>query len=708
MNTTEQENSNLSSHDLQSVLQACSEVATRWYWIASKQAEETRALLYKAKEDTEHQIQNIEQSAINAPHTVEILRAQAGEINKIIRIEGKAEQDLENHRVNMSKFSITLFGRTMAGKSTLMEILTHGNGKSIGQGAQRTTRDVRHYTWNHLDITDVPGIAAVDGKEDAETAFPEAQKADMILFLLTDDGPQKSEAEWFSKLIALGKPILCVINVKASMPEGKSDKFIEKQIQKRFDMDRLETIRDQFRDFAKNYGQSWAQIPFVYVHLKSAFYAVQHHEAPEIAEKYERISRIRTLTDQIVEIVKSKGKFYRIKNFADTICNPMIESLNTLFGTAKQCCKLSVELDRTIHDISNWKNHEYMPQCKQTITSICKSVQMELLDEITEFADENYENPNADKVWQKLCERAWKRHQNEVIDMASSAHDKLQQFASNLTHTAFLSSGMYANSVHFSKCDGISGTKEGLRTAFSTLTTSAGIAALINPIFGIALAIGAGITGITSLFFKSKERKIQERKSQIEKKLYESIDDMHNNLLNALNRYVFNNIVPNLIDKTIQEMRQIQSGHSEFYHHLLTLGSQINGMLCRLNKRVVCEAIVHSGAAGLEFHVLDAARIPGHDVLILLQEGTVFPEENTHNLSQLMSEEIRFDDKTTKRKDLIAGILNIDKDRITIKDDSARVIPSDQEIETTRIYLAQQLADIPIWVLRHTEHSQGI
>ena len=60
-------------------------------------------------------------------------------------------------------FAITLFGRTMAGKSTLMEILIRGNGASIGLGGQRTTRDVRTYRYKNLQITDVPGIAAFEG-----------------------------------------------------------------------------------------------------------------------------------------------------------------------------------------------------------------------------------------------------------------------------------------------------------------------------------------------------------------------------------------------------------------------------------------------------------------------------------------------------------------------------------------------------------------
>lgn len=63
-------------------------------------------------------------------------------------------------------FSIVVYGRTEAGKSTLMEILTCGNGDSIGKGGQRTTLDVRDYYWQGLKITDVPGISAFGGKKE--------------------------------------------------------------------------------------------------------------------------------------------------------------------------------------------------------------------------------------------------------------------------------------------------------------------------------------------------------------------------------------------------------------------------------------------------------------------------------------------------------------------------------------------------------------
>ena len=67
-------------------------------------------------------------------------------------IVDKINIDLQDLRNRQSEFTIVLYGRTMAGKSTLMSILTQDNYDKIGKGAQRTTTDVRSYEWNGLKI----------------------------------------------------------------------------------------------------------------------------------------------------------------------------------------------------------------------------------------------------------------------------------------------------------------------------------------------------------------------------------------------------------------------------------------------------------------------------------------------------------------------------------------------------------------------------
>ena len=125
----------------------------------------------------------------------------------------------------MGEFTIILYGRTMAGKSTLMEVLRHGDGSSIGKGAQRTTLDVRAYHWNGLKIFDVPGTCSFGGEKDDNLALAAAEDADLALFLLTDDAPQPYEAERLGELKKLGKPVLGIVNVKQVLsPDSSSAK----------------------------------------------------------------------------------------------------------------------------------------------------------------------------------------------------------------------------------------------------------------------------------------------------------------------------------------------------------------------------------------------------------------------------------------------------------------------------------------------------
>ncbi len=101
---------------------------------------------------------------------------------------GAAEAALHAKKAALNRFTVTLFGRTMAGKSTIREALTRGDGATIGKGAQRTTRDVREYTWNSLRIIDTPGIGAYEGDEDRAQALSVIDETDVVLFLASSDG----------------------------------------------------------------------------------------------------------------------------------------------------------------------------------------------------------------------------------------------------------------------------------------------------------------------------------------------------------------------------------------------------------------------------------------------------------------------------------------------------------------------------------------
>lgn len=224
-------------------------------------------------------------------------------------------------------FAITLFGRTTAGKSTLMTVLTHGDGSQIGNGSQRTTRDVRTYEYHGLEVTDVPGIAAFGGVEDEVLAFETAKQGDLILFLITDDAPQRSEAEFLSRIKSLGKPIICLVNVKVGVHARgnlSEDDYMDlcDDVQDKFDdAEGLQAIRRGLVDYGPEYGQDWSHIPFAFVHLKSAHMA-QQPEYSRWADGLYELSRFGDAIALIEREVQNKGGFYRFKTYTDIVSVP--------------------------------------------------------------------------------------------------------------------------------------------------------------------------------------------------------------------------------------------------------------------------------------------------------------------------------------------------------------------------------------------------
>ena len=125
-----------------------------------------------------------------------------------------AEDALAKKKKRLEKFAVTLFGRTMAGKSTIREALTHGDGGTIGKGAQRMTRDVKEYEWNQLRIVDTPGIGAYEGEDDRKMAISVIDESDVLIFLVSSDSIQETEFRSMRDVRDRNKPILFVLNVE--------------------------------------------------------------------------------------------------------------------------------------------------------------------------------------------------------------------------------------------------------------------------------------------------------------------------------------------------------------------------------------------------------------------------------------------------------------------------------------------------------------
>ena len=585
----------------------------------------------------------------------------------------KMREDVDS--ISKNDFSITVFGRTMAGKSTLMEILTEGDGSSIGKGAQRTTLDVRKYQWNGLEITDVPGIGAFEGEDDEQIAFEAAKMADLILFLITDDAPQAVEAECFSRIVDLGKPVIVIMNVKKAIQDGKSLRFTEKEISKRFDMERLDKIRIQFCSFSEQYGQTWTHIPFVYVHLQSAFMS-QKAVDRETKKSFRKISRIDYLKSRIVDQIMEKGEFYRIKTFIDMISIPVLESMENLLEQSQINSNQGRTLLAKRRQLEEWKSvfdRDGMAQ----IESLIVRIKSELYGEIASFAEEHFDDKNADKAWAKVLKsKAIETRCQELLEaLEAKCNDKLKEVSREITNELrFVTSFARDKSL---RMDNIINFKRGWDWGAVILGGGLSIgwgiatlcgAAAAGPLGWAAIAVGV-IGFLGSLFITSRDKKEYEARLRLEKKLRENVDQVCKNLSSQMRKNL-SSLESVRIEMLMTEMRKVNTVLFGLADTQKELAWDLNTKLMELSRQLITEAIRLIGAEGLEYHVQAVARIPGNTSLILLNDGTVFPSEQRDALQKIMAERIGFIYDSDNKKVLISRVIGkgIDRSKISIEE----------------------------------------
>ena len=195
-------------------LKECSKIAKDEYKEVSEKLRKLQKDLTSSQESLVKTIVELNNSDINDKAVYDSIKQVNQKTSDLL---GLGFQEFENSfkrkSDNLSDFTVTLFGRTKAGKSTIREALTNGDGSSIGKGSQRTTRDVKEYNWNYLRILDTPGFDAYEGDEDTKIAFSQIDETDIILFLATSDNIEESEFEKLAMLRSENKPVIILLNV---------------------------------------------------------------------------------------------------------------------------------------------------------------------------------------------------------------------------------------------------------------------------------------------------------------------------------------------------------------------------------------------------------------------------------------------------------------------------------------------------------------
>lgn len=559
--------------------------------------------------------------------------------NNLHELQDGVSKRLKQEMEKLTVFKLVVYGRTKAGKSTLMEVLTKGEGNSIGKGAQRTTVDVREYSWNGMTVFDTPGIAASakEGREDEQKAYDAARYGDMLVFLFSDDAPQQEEANAFARLKQLDKPMLGIINCKSSSSDRKFSKMRLRDIKKKLNDERLNRIKEQFLQLASNGDGRWKDSQFVYTDLHTAFLSILK-EPPELAEHSEELyslSRFAQVEDAIVNIINRRGSFYQYKTFIDIIyCEAckIEQQLRAQCGQSKLLLAPMQEDEKRLHQLGQ----RFERDAKESISSFVQRLERHLKSLASSFAADNYENKHASEDWQNIFEREDVTGQvdRKMSELVADCERRIEEFSQEFKQLLNIRLSGFSIGI----CgDTVFDFGSGLRIGASLVGIGLAIANCLNPIGLVALTV----VGLLSYFFESKEEKIRKQVNKMRDKLFEWIDkvvaDVERQMRDALQKQIMDNYML----RVYKDFHSMVNNIGQFTILEESLLKDLNQNLLLMNRQLLQAIAVHLHNQGLSSNIRRMARIPGQAIVLeLASHAAINHQEVCTQIHDLLQDEV--------------------------------------------------------------------
>lgn len=603
--------------DYRQALKLCATTAAEEYQQAYATLGRARALL----QDLRHQMDAIGAGSARRRGTA-TAEAQARLAELAQRLDVATSEALETtasalarKKVGLSKFTVTLFGRTMVGKSTIREAITHGGGETIGNGAQRTTRDIREYDWNHLRIVDTPGIGAYEGEVDRALALSVIDESDVLLFLASSDGVQESSFRGMCALRSQNKPVIFVLNVRLDLTRPVyMRRFLrspESVLGERAILGHVARIR---RLAAEELGMR--RVDIVPIHAQAAFLATRP-EYSASADALHNGSGIDRLLQILTLEVKRRGPVRRVQTILDGTAVHLMDLEELLREEAKLLDRSARYLKDKFAELDTWLDG-YIGAVNPRIEHLASDLVRPLRDSVSSFVDENLERKDVGARWKCRIEavgidRWMSGLQEQLLD---EVRGRLEEFNREVAVESEINDAFTAGSpAQYDPWD----VKRTLRWTSAAGAALAGVAAVAgwigganfwNPVGWIAGAASVVSLGLSWLF-GDREKKLQRQKASAAKQLREQIDTMERRVANQVKKWFYKNITKTLVRGIRDETRQLYGGMFALAHALRASADSCSDELTALNRRLLVRCGVFVGEPLANDRIVAIARDPG-------------------------------------------------------------------------------------------------
>ncbi len=545
----------------QRVLQECSLIATEEYNYISSNLQKLRKELSTSKQTIEKVINLTNESNIESENVDNIL-SEINDKTSILLDSGLKEisKSLQTKRENLSEFTVSLFGRTKAGKSTIREALTQGDGTSIGKGAQRTTRDVKAYKWNKLRILDTPGFDAYNGEEDEKVAFSYVDQTDLILFLITSDSIEESEFEKLARLRTQNKPVIILLNVLYDLNHPLKKRKILQNPKEYVSHHAIRGHLERLNYLSKKY-LNIQNIDIIPIHARAAYESNISESEDEKKQLY-IVSNFEYFNRYLINMIQTTGKQKRIQSFRDDYVFYLESNIKSVYWDSFRQLIPTVKFLRTKHrDLSRWFKR-FIPETNEKIDNEFDKLYAPLFNQLDGFVDQYIEDDDFGSKWEskvknQVSDSKLKKIQESVQE---NLNNYLNEFYREFKADLDLKFSKVDENINSSKKDwkGTAARWGGatLGTAGSSILYAVSTTALANswnPVgWGLA-AVAVGI-GIFAWFQGSDTKNFNKQKAKTKTIMFNSLDKMKRKNRAAIKNWFYDDITKGLKKKITEDL----------------------------------------------------------------------------------------------------------------------------------------------------------
>ncbi|MFI8751914.1 GTPase [Vreelandella lionensis] len=555
-------------------------------------------------------------------------------------LEEKRNYSLKNQKKRLGFFNVMLFGKTMSGKSTIREAITHGDGSTIGKGAQRTTRDVKEYEWNNLRIIDTPGFGAYDGKEDTEIAREILELSDVVLFLLNSDSIQDTTFTELEHVCKLNKPLIFVMNMKKDLEsEGNRRRALKNPAKYIYKEDVIDGHVERLKDLAGRAGMNPNNISVVAIHAQSAFLAnkMQGEESKQLHE----LSNIDLLLKKLQKEVEVSGPVRRVQTFLDSTLHHIDTQRIILLSQRDRLDKLLEQYESSLGRVSQWQSkveRDLPKRLAQEVDSAFKP----LVNSIADFVDDHIESKSPSKQWETHCKKFNIPHKIEQAtkDIVEEVSDEINEFQKEMNESLDITLSFEISHQGGSFDEADYRRINGWGAAITSVISSVAFLNAWNPVGWAAAGIAIAFS-IFSFFSDSRDKKLKEAKSKQRKSLLEEVEKSKSKTKESLMMWFEKEIKKELVSPAKNNLLVLCSSIKEISKNLEEKEEKINNVAQEINIRLLHKvAFVITGEHFKIPRVKKIVRVPGYACYFIV-DGYFRDSSLLRSLGLAMRENVR-------------------------------------------------------------------